>query len=208
MNCDEVLLNNFSSNENKKEENKLDKEDFSNQNNMQNNNTLIYQNLNDFQLKNINMVLPKNIKKYAGHIREFDNRYTFEYISNNLKAKELFYIKDLGGKNNAKEAAILFQKKWCQNNSMITNLYYIVNNEYILVNLNDNYQMKVDLDDIDLIEKYNWRIQNNSQFATTFKTIDKKRTFTPFYKLKFKSNKVHFKNNDKLDYRNENIIII
>ena len=41
------------------------------------------------------MVLPKNPKKYVGHIRSFDNRYTFEYISREMKVKELFYHKDI-----------------------------------------------------------------------------------------------------------------
>ncbi len=169
----------------------------------QTNTTNITNQLNPSQIV---MILPRNINKYAGHIREYDNRFTFEYISNNLKARELFYFKDLGGKDNAREAALLFQKKWCQTNNMITNIYYLVNNEYIIVQLNNNIQMKVDLDDIDLIENNNWRIQNNSYYATTFKIVDNKRTFIPFYKMKFKSNKVHFKNNDKFDYRSENII--
>ncbi len=158
--------------------------------------------------KSILMVLPKNQNKYVGHIRKFDNRYTFEYISSNHKVKELFYFSDLGSEENAEQAALLFQKKWCHHNNLITNLYYIINNEYILVNLNNNQQMKVDLDDVDLIEKYNWRLQNNSQYVSTFKMIDSKRVFTPFYKHKFNTNKIHFKNNDNLDYRTHNIILL
>ncbi len=158
---------------------------------------------------NIKMVLPTNTKKYLGHIREYENRYVFEYKSSDINIKELFYFRDLGSKENAYQATLLFQKKWCQNHKFITNLYYIVENKYVLVRLNDpTLMMKVDIEDIPLIENHNWRIQNNSPYATTFKTIDNKRKFITFYKLKFDSDKVHFRNNDKLDYRNENIILI
>ncbi len=190
--------NNFDNNENK---NIIILKD--NIKNTENNSTEIIENKNS-----VIMVLPNNELKYLGHIREFENRYTFEYISKNLKAKELFYFKDLGSKENAKEAALLFQKKWCQNNNKIINLYYIINNKYVIVDLNNNSQMKVDIDDIPLIESYNWRLQNNSIYVSTFKIIDNQRTFTYFYKMKFKCDKIHFRNNDKFDYRNENIIII
>lgn len=158
--------------------------------------------------ENMIMILPKNSKKYVGHIREFDNRYTFEYLSQDMKVKELFYFEDLGSKENAYNSALLFQKKWCQNNNMITNIYYVVNNEYILVELNNHQKMKVDLEDIPYIEEYNWRIQNNSPFPSTFQLINGKRTFITFHKMKYQVNRVHYKNNDKFDLRTENVIPI
>ena len=60
--------------------------------------------------ENMIMILPKNTKKYVGHIREYDNRYTFEYLSQDMKVKELFYFEDLGSKENAYNSALLFQK--------------------------------------------------------------------------------------------------
>lgn len=158
------------------------------------------------------MVLPKNPKKYVGHIRSFPNRYTFEYISKDTKVKELFYHRDIGSKESAYEAAFLFQKKWCQNHHLITNLYYIVNQQYVVVELNENEKMKVDVEDIPLIEKYNWRIQNNSSYPTTFLTEEnekvKKRNFISFQKMKYDTQKIHFKNADRLDFRKENIILL
>lgn len=158
------------------------------------------------------MMLPKNPKKYVGHIRSFPNRYTFEYISKETKVKELFYHKDIGSKESAYEAAFLFQKKWCQNHQLITNIYYIVNQQYIMIELNENQKMKVDLEDIPLIEKYNWRIQNNSSYPTTFLIEEnensKKRNFISFQKMKYDTQKIHFKNADRLDFRKENIIIL
>ena len=158
---------------------------------------------------NISMILPNNIKKYVGHLREFDNRYIFEYVSREKKIKESFYFSDLGNKENAYNAALLFQRKWCQNNNLITNIYYIINNEYVIVELNNDKKMKIDLEDINLIENYNWRIQNNSIYPSTFQLDESgKRNFVLFYRMKFNTNKIHFKNNDKLDYRNNNIILI
>lgn len=172
------------------------------------------------------MMLPKNPKKYVGHIRSFPNRYTFEYISKEKKVKELFYHKDIGSKESAYEAAFLFQKKWCQNHQFITNLYYIVsshcqsdtlqnkvvNQQYVIVELNGNEKMKVDLEDIPLIEKYNWRIQNNSSYPSTFLTEEneegKKRSFISFQKMKYDTQKIHFKNADRFDFRKENIILL
>ena len=172
------------------------------------------------------MVLPKNQNKYVGHIRSFPNRYTFEYISKDIKVKELFYHRDIGSKENAYEAAFLFQKKWCQNQYLITNLYYIVsfpnksetlqskvvNQQYVIVELNENKKIKVDMEDIPLIEKYNWRIQNNSSYPTTFITDGnkegKKRNFISFQKMKYDTQKIHFKNADRLDFRKENIILL
>lgn len=155
------------------------------------------------------IVLPKNIKKYGGHIRHFNNRCCFEYVSRQMRIKEMFYFKDLGSKENAEQASIMFQKKWCQTNNMITNLYYIINNDYVEVELNNNVRMKVDLEDIPLIEEYNWRIQNNSSYPSTFNkdTDSGKRIFTSFQKMKFKKNKVHFKNKDIYDFRSNNIIV-
>ena len=91
---------------------------------------------------------------------------------------------------------------------MITNVYYVVNNEYILVELNNDKKMKVDLEDIPYIEEYNWRIQNNSPFPSTFQLMEGKRTFITFHRMKYQVNRVHFKNNDKLDLRSDNVIPI
>ena len=153
------------------------------------------------------MVFPKNLKKYVGHIRSFPNRYTFEYISKDTKIKELFYHKDIGSKENALEAALLFQRKWCQNHHLITNLYYTVNQQYLLVELNENKKMKVDMEDVEMIENYNWRIQNNSSYPTTFSIEEGKRTFISFQKMKYHTQKIHFKNGDRFDFRKENIIL-
>jgi hypothetical protein len=158
------------------------------------------------------MILPKNPKKYVGHIRSFQNRYTFEYISKDTKIKELFYHKDIGSKESAFEAASLFQKKWCQNHHFITNLYYIVNQEYLLVELNHHQHMKVDFEDRSFIENYNWRIQNHSSYPTTFiyeeKDGEKKRTFISFQQMKYHTQKIHFKNSNRLDFRKSNIILL
>jgi hypothetical protein len=80
-------------------------------------------------------------------------------------------------------------------------------NEYILVELNENKKMKVDMEDIPFIEEHNWRIQNNFSYPTTFHSENKKREFISFSKMKYGTNKIHFKNNDKLDFRRENIIL-
>lgn len=159
--------------------------------------------------ENVMMMLPKNMKKYVGHIREYENRYTFEYVSKDLKVKELFYFDDLGSKENAYQSALLFQKKWCQNHQFVTNVYYIINNEYVCVELNMNHKMKVDLEDIPYIENYNWRLQNNIAYPTTFQYDEnKKRIFITFQKMKYNASKVHFKNNDRMDFRRENIIVM
>jgi len=157
---------------------------------------------------NIVMILPTNLKKYVGHIREYEHRYVFEYILNKeVKVKESFYARDLGSKESAYHAVVLFQKKWCQNHNYVTNIYYNMKNEYILVELNENKKMKVDMEDIPYIEEHNWRIQNNFSYPTTFHSENKKREFISFSKMKYGTNKIHFKNNDKLDFRRENIIL-
>ncbi len=156
------------------------------------------------------VMLPQNPKKYVGHIRSFQNRYNFEYISKDMKIKELFYHKDIGSKELAYEATLLFQKKWCLNHHLITNLYYYVNEEYLLVELNHQQKMKVDLEDKPIIEKYNWRMQNHFPYPTTFimNPDDKKKTFISFQKMKYDTQKIHFKNGDRFDFRKDNVVIL
>ena len=88
----------------------------------------------------------------------------------------------------------------------------IVDDKNKLVELNNNQHMKVDLEDRSLIENYNWRIQNHSSYPTTFvyeeKEGEKKRTFISFQQMKYNTQKIHFKNSDRLDFRKSNIILL
>lgn len=156
----------------------------------------------------VSVVLPKNQNKYAGMIRSYDNRCIYEYQTKTYRLKEVFWYDKLGGKEESYNAALHFQKKFCQNHGLVTNLYYIINHEFIVVELNHNKKMIVDLEDIPLIEKYNWRIQNNIYHPTTFQQIEGKRYFITFYFMKYQSKKIKFKNKHIFDYRRNNVIFI
>jgi len=156
----------------------------------------------------VSVVLPKNQNKYAGMIRSYDNRCVYEYQTKTYRLKEVFWYDKLGGKEESYNAALHFQKKFCQNHGLVTNLYYIINHEFIIVELNQNKKMIVDLEDVPLIEKYNWRIQNNIYHPTTFQQIEGKRYFITFYFMKYHCKKIRFKNKHTLDYRRSNVILM
>jgi len=158
--------------------------------------------------QSISVVLPKNQNKYVGMIRVFDNRCIYLYQSKTYRLKEVFWYDKLGGREESYDAALHFQKKFCQNHGLVTNLYYIINQEFVIVELNQNKKMIVDLEDIPFIEKYNWRIQNNIYHPTTFQMIHGKRCFITFYFMKYQSKKIKFKNKNIFDYRRSNVILM
>jgi len=156
---------------------------------------------------------PQNIsKKYKGRIlKNKKDRVVFSVNLKNHKYEKIFLLKDYN--NNVDEAIKVAEeekKNWNIENNLVINKYQIID-DYALVDLNKGYQMKIDLQDLNWLEKYNWKMQNKSTYPTTFIPLNNRKedetdlSFFTFHDVVFGYRYVNHLNDDKLDYRRKNI---
>ena len=233
-----IIINNL--NNNNINNNNINNNNINNNNNLNNNikNKNNYKNKNNkklYKIDGLEIIYPKNINKYSGHIIKSSNKYKYKIKNKNKKNKYFEKTFEFDKKNNklaikAYNDVIKYKKEYSIKNNFIVNSYYKKDNYYI-VNLTNNKKMLVDLEDLCLVEKYIWRIQNSNKLPTTkikisdniddikdyllsknknysfFKIVSGK--FISFIRLKYGilARNITFKNNDRFDYRSSNILI-
>ena len=180
----------------------------------------------------VKVYYPLNINKYKGYISERLDSYIFNINYKNTLIKKTFNFiyNNKKSKINKYNNIIEFKKDFSIKNNLVLNSY-IIKDDYYIVSLNNDKKMIVDIDDLPLVEKYIWRIQNSNKHPTSKikKTDDftdikdkllmnninydfdsiKNNKFISFIRFKYGTflKNLTFKNKNRYDYRTKNIII-
>jgi hypothetical protein len=124
------------------------------------------------------LIYPESLKKYAGTVKQNIDKhyYSYTYQSKDaaLTIKKKFPYHDDASCQMAYKQVLQFKVDYSIQNHLVYNAYTIVSgedggSEYARVTLNvpEKYLL-VDIKDIPLIERFDWRIQNNSKYATCY----------------------------------------
>ncbi len=124
------------------------------------------------------LIYPESLKKYAGTVKQNIDKhyYSYTYQSKDaaLTIKKKFPYHDDPSCQMAYKQALQFKVDYSIQNHLVYNAYTIISgeepgSEYARVTLNvpEKYLL-VDIKDIPLIERFDWRIQNNSKYATCY----------------------------------------
>ncbi len=125
----------------------------------------------------MSFIYPEHIRKYVGVIKQNLDKchYSFTYQNKELNSmiKKKFPYFDEPSRILAYNSALQYKMDYSIQNNLVLNLYSIEidesGNEYYKVNLNvSNQFLLVNIKDKSLIENFDWRIQNNSTYATTY----------------------------------------
>jgi hypothetical protein len=126
----------------------------------------------------MSLIFPENLKKYVGVVKQNLDKlyYTYSYQNKELdiKEKKRFPYYDESSRILAYKSAIQYKIDYSVKNNLVFNVYSIENDEtngeeYVKVELNvSNKYLIVDKKDIPLIENFDWRLQNNSTYVTTY----------------------------------------
>lgn len=146
----------------------------------------------------MNIIYPDKLTKYNGGITEKDKYYQYLNKTNNNTYYKNFYFKKYKNKENALKAAEKYMKQYCINNKQVLNKYIKKTPNCFIVYLNRDDYMIVCKEQLDLVNNFNWRLQNKITYATNEDLI-------PFHELAFNSKYIIHKNGNKLDNRPENI---
>jgi hypothetical protein len=125
----------------------------------------------------MSLIYPEHIRKYVGVIKQNLDKayYSFTYQNKelNIIIKKKFPYFDESSRLLAYDSALKYKFDYSIQNNLVLNLYSIEvdpsGNTYYKVNLNvPNQFLFVNIKDKSLIENFDWRIQNNSTYATTY----------------------------------------
>lgn len=126
------------------------------------------------------MIYPESLKKYAGVIKQNIDKhyysYTYQSKDSGLTIKKKFPYHDDASCQLAYKQALQFKIDYSIQNHLVYNGYTLFSGndgegsgEYARVTLNvPGKFLLVDIKDIPLIERFDWRIQNNSKYATCY----------------------------------------
>ena len=157
----------------------------------------------------MSLIYPQHIRKYVGVIKQNIDKcyYTYTYQNKELNSaeKKKFPYFDESSRILAFNSALKYKIDYSTQNNLVFNLYSIEINEngeeYLKVHLNvPNQYLLVNKKDIALIENFDWRIQNNSTYATTYMNEHDYQKFYSYLKDKL--------DNPNVTYIYENIIKI
>lgn len=141
----------------------------------------------------MSLIYPDNIRKYIGVIKQNLDKcyYTYSYQNKelNIVGKKKFPYFDEPSRILAYNSALKYKIDYSTQNNLVLNLYSIEINEngqeYLKVNLNvPNQYLIVNKKDSSLIENFDWRIQNNSTYATTYMNENDYQKFYSYLKDK------------------------
>lgn len=157
----------------------------------------------------MSLVYPENIRKYVGVIKQNLDKcyYTYSYQNKelNIIEKKKYPYFDESSRILAYNSALKYKIDYSTQNNLILNLYSIEIDdngiEYLKVNLNiPNKYLIVNKKDSTLIENFDWRIQNNSTYATAYMNDNDYQKFYSYLKDKL--------DNPNVSYVYDNIIKI
>ena len=174
------------------------------------------------------IIYSKNPKKYGGSIFIHKDSIMYRSLYKGEYKSRFYPFSDEESKKKALEDAFNYKVESSIKNNLIINQYEEIKDGY-KVYLNCDKFMYVDKEDIDLIEDFIWRIQNNKKVPTTiirdksiinnykkyllklnpirnFDTIlNRKNKFIKFVSLKYGYSNIIYKNDNILDYRKKNL---
>lgn len=166
------------------------------------------------------IIYPDNSSKYFGSILKLKKKVQYIIFKNKKKyiIKELYY-KDYNKDSDAIDEINTFRKTWSIDNNKVLNVIENIENKYLKVSIGEDNYLLADIQDKEIIEKYNWRIHNGGCYVTRLVPIkdrvSSKREYITFHEdiLKNKDSNeknanyknVNHKNNNKLDNRRENL---
>ncbi len=129
---------------------------------------------------------PENLHKYVGVIKQNIDKcyysYTYQNKEASIQEKKKFPYFDEPSRIHAYQCAVQYKIDYSIQNHRVLNCYTIETdedgNEYLRVSLNvkDTYLL-VDKSDLPLIEQFDWRIQNNSKYATCYMNEEEYQRF-------------------------------
>ncbi len=149
----------------------------------------------------MSLVYPDNIRKYVGVIKQNIDKcyYTYSYQNKelNIAEKKKFPYFDEPSRILAYNSSLKYKIDYSTQNNLVLNLYSIEvdenNEEYLKVNLNvSNQFLIVNKKDVSLIENFDWRIQNNSTYATTYMNDEDYQKFNSYLKDKLDNPNVSY----------------
>ena len=126
------------------------------------------------------MMYPESLKKYAGIVKQNIDKhyysYTYQSKESGLTIKKKFPYHDDASCQLAYKQALQFKIDYSIQNHLVYNGYTMIpgtenegTGDYARVTLNvPGKFLLVDMKDIPLIERFDWRIQNNSKYATCY----------------------------------------
>lgn len=157
------------------------------------------------------VIYSKNPIKYNGSLIKQKKRYIF-CVTEDKKRKVVkeFIISNYESIDKLKEEANKFKIQWGIDNNKTANSYTIIENSHLVVNVNNNKSFLADLSDLEIVEKYIWKIQNGSCYITALlpkneRKDAKMREYSPFHKVKLGTELINHINNNKLDNRSSNL---
>jgi hypothetical protein len=156
------------------------------------------------------MNYPENILKYAGVIKQNIDKcyYSYSYQNKelNIYEKKKFPYFDEPSRQLAYQSALQYKIDYSIQHNLVLNHYTQEcdenENQYLKVSLNvPNTFLLVDLKDKSLIENFDWRIQNNSKYATCYMNENEFQKFNSYLtSIKNESQ------NDQIKYVYENML--
>lgn len=137
----------------------------------------------------MSLIYPDNLRKYVGVVKQnldkFYYTYTYQNKELNISEKKKFPYFDEASRILAYQSSYQYKIDYSIQNNLVLNLYSIEadenGNEYFKVNLNvPNQYLLVNIKDKSLIENFDWRIQNNSTYATTYMNDEEYNNFNSY----------------------------
>ena len=156
-----------------------------------------------------NFYYPDNIKKYIGKIIKRGKKCVFQVRNKKYDFMKEFFHRDYPSKEEAYADAIKCKRKWNIEHDTVVNKY-MKGDKCLLVHLNkDEEYMKIEPGHLDIVDKYNWRIQNRIEHPSTCMCDDTgRKKYVTFPELAYGSKHIYQLNGDKMDFTKGNVHII
>ena len=155
-----------------------------------------------------NFYYPNNINKYIGRIIKRKKKYIFQVKNKKYNFSKDFLIENYENLEELYNEVVKFKREWNIKNDTIINKY-MKRDGYLLVDLGKDKYMKVEEKHLDIVDKYNWKIQNRIEYPTAY-YVSKLGfgNYFSFQELAYDTKYIFQKNGDKLDYSEDNVEII
>jgi hypothetical protein len=155
-----------------------------------------------------NFYYPNNINKYIGRIIKRRKKYIFRVKNKKYNFSKDFFVENYENLEELYDDVVKFKRKWNIENDTIINKY-MKRDGYLLVDLGKDEYMKVEEKHLDIVDKYNWKLQNRMEHPTAYYVSELGfGNYFLFQELAYDTKYIFQKNGDKLDYSEDNVEII